>query len=81
MFEHKEARSGKVCPVRLSGPLLQDLKGYGKLVGEGREVPFLFLTNAKRAGDVTHLRRADVMAAQSVEGGDVEIEVSIIDLI
>jgi hypothetical protein len=30
---------------------------------------------------VTHLRRADVMAAQSVEGGDVEIEVSIIDLI
>jgi hypothetical protein len=34
-----------VCPVRLSGPLLQDLKGYGKLVGEGREVTFLFLTN------------------------------------
>jgi hypothetical protein len=41
----------------------------------------ILLTNAKRAGDVTHLRRADVMAAQSVEGGDVEIEVSIIDLI
>jgi hypothetical protein len=45
VFEHKETRSGKVCPVRLSGPLLQDLKGYGKLVGEGREVTFLFLTN------------------------------------
>jgi hypothetical protein len=45
VFEHKEARSGKVCPVRLSGPLLQDLKDYGKLVGEDREVPFLFQTN------------------------------------
>ena len=45
MFEHKEARSGKVCPVRLSGPLLHDLKGDGKLVGDGRAVPFLFLTN------------------------------------
>jgi hypothetical protein len=41
----------------------------------------ILLTNAKRAGDVTHLRRADVMSAQSVESGDVEIEVSIIDLI
>ena len=41
----------------------------------------ILLTNAKRAGDVTHLRRADVMSAQSVEGRDVEIEVSIIDLI
>jgi hypothetical protein len=41
----------------------------------------ILLTNAKRAGDVTHLRRADVMSAQSVEGADVEIEVSIIDLI
>ena len=41
----------------------------------------ILLTNAKRAGDVTHLRRDDVMKIESIEGGDVEIEVSIIDLI
>ena len=38
----------------------------------------ILLTNAKRAGDVTHLRREDVINAESVEGVDVEIEVSII---
>ena len=41
----------------------------------------ILLTNAKRAGDVTHLRRDDVRKMESVDGGDVEIEVSIIDLI
>ena len=38
----------------------------------------ILLTNAKRAGDVTHLRRADVIKAEAIEGADVEIEVSII---
>jgi hypothetical protein len=40
----------------------------------------ILLTNAKCAGDITHLRE-DVMKSQSVDGDDVEIEVSIIDLI
>ena len=40
----------------------------------------ILLTNTKRAGDVTHLRREDVKKMESVDGGDVEIEVSIIDL-
>jgi hypothetical protein len=26
VFEHKEARLGKVCPVRIAAPLLLDLK-------------------------------------------------------
>ena len=28
VYEHKEARSGKVCPVRIGAPLLLDLKRY-----------------------------------------------------
>ncbi|XP_071123927.1 uncharacterized protein [Mytilus edulis] len=35
----------------------------------------LLLSNAKRAGDITHLRRADVLAAVAVDGTDIEIEV------
>lgn len=38
----------------------------------------IVLTNAKRSGDVTHLRREAVMNASSPDGGDVEIEVCII---
>ena len=36
----------------------------------------LLLSNAKRAGDITHLRRADVLAAVAVDGTDIEIEVN-----
>jgi hypothetical protein len=43
-FEHKEARSGKVCPIQLSAPLLQELKDYRNMLGE-YSVPYLFLAN------------------------------------
>jgi ketosteroid isomerase-like protein len=36
----------------------------------------LLLTNAKRAGDVTHLRREAVLNAKSDKGSDIEVEVS-----
>lgn len=36
----------------------------------------LLLTNAKRAGDVTHLRRQSIMNLESEDGKDVEVEVS-----
>ncbi|VDI66704.1 Hypothetical predicted protein [Mytilus galloprovincialis] len=36
----------------------------------------LLLSNAKRAGDITHLRRADVLAAVAVDGTDIEIELN-----
>ena len=38
----------------------------------------ILLTNAKCAGDVTHLRWEDILKAESIDGADVEIEVSII---
>jgi hypothetical protein len=41
VFEHKEARSGKVCPIQLSAPLLQELKDYRNMLGE-YSVPYLF---------------------------------------
>ena len=44
VFEHKEARSGKVCPVRISAPLLVDLKSYAATTPETTTVPYLFLT-------------------------------------
>ena len=44
VFEHKEARSGKVCPVRISAPLLIDLKTYATIIPENTE-PYLFLTH------------------------------------
>ena len=44
VFEHKEARSGKVCPIQLSAPLLQELKDYRNMLGEC-SVPYLFLAN------------------------------------
>jgi hypothetical protein len=36
----------------------------------------LLLTNAKRVGDVTHLRREAVLNAKSDKGSDIEVEVS-----
>ena len=36
----------------------------------------LLLTNAKRAGDVTHLRREALLNAKSDKGSDIEVEVS-----
>ena len=45
VFEHKEARSGKVCPIRLSEPLLHDLQIYGDHVANTTNVPYLFATN------------------------------------
>ena len=43
VFEHKEARSGKVCPIRIAAPLLLDLKLYAATVPE-TSAPYLFLT-------------------------------------
>jgi len=36
----------------------------------------ILLANAKRAGDVTHLRRQAIMEAESRDGEDIEVEVS-----
>jgi len=36
----------------------------------------ILLANAKRAGDVTHLRKEAIMQAESKDGQDVEVEVS-----
>ena len=36
----------------------------------------ILLANAKRAGDVTHLRREAIMQAESIDGKDIEVEVS-----
>ena len=44
VFEHKEARPGKVCPVRLAAPLLIDLKTYATTIPDSTE-PYLFLTH------------------------------------
>ena len=43
VYEHKEARSGKVCSVRIAVLLLIDLKRYAELISE-TTVPFLFQT-------------------------------------
>ena len=43
VYEHKEARSGKVCPVRIGPLLLLDLKRYAGLLIENT-VPYLFQT-------------------------------------
>jgi len=44
VFEHKEARSGKICYVRISAPLLEQLQQYATMVKE-TNVPYLFQTN------------------------------------
>jgi hypothetical protein len=44
VFEHKEAISGKVCPVRISAPLIIDLKTYATIIPESTE-PYLYLTH------------------------------------
>ena len=36
----------------------------------------ILLANAKRAGDVTHIRKVAIMEAESKEGEDAEVEVS-----
>ena len=36
----------------------------------------ILLANAKRAGDVTHLRREAIMQAESIDRKDIEVEVS-----
>jgi len=46
VFEHKEARSGKVCPVRLSATLLIELKKYATISQPSEcTEPYLFLTH------------------------------------
>ena len=47
VFEHKEARLGKVCPVRIAAPLLLDLKTYVATLPEST-VPYLFLTQDRQ---------------------------------
>ena len=38
----------------------------------------IILANAKRAGDVTHIRKEPIMEAESKEGQDAEVEVQLL---